>query len=97
MQSIRGILHLSWGSHTKYDGLHVRDHDRVQGNWRSPGLQQGSKGLPAGPEAATGTCTQCCSTWKLCGVGMAKRSRAEQSLERLHRRKRPGEQVSLST
>lgn len=34
----------------------------------------------------TGMRTQRCGTWKLCGVGVAKRSRAEQSLERLHRR-----------
>lgn len=62
-----------------------------------PRSSEGSKGLAAGLEASMGTCTQCCSTWKLCGVGMAKRSRAEQSLERLHRKKSPGEQVSLST
>lgn len=47
--------------------------------------QARSDGAAAGPEAAAGPCTQCCSTWKLSGVGVAKRSRAEQSLERLHR------------
>lgn len=72
--------------------LHARGLARVCGNWRSPGLQQGSEGPAAGPEAAVGpeaaagTRTQRCSTWKLCGVGVAKRSRAEQSLERLHRK-----------
>lgn len=84
MQLVQGISHLAQGSHTKQEGVF-----RIEALLRYVAIgeaQARSKGLAAGPEAAAWMCIQRCSTWKLCGVGVAKRSRAEQSLERLHRK-----------
>lgn len=73
-------------SHKARRSLHARGPAGVYSNWRSSGPQEGSEGPAVGPVVTAGTHTQYCSTWKLCGVGVANRSRAEQSLERLHRK-----------
>lgn len=81
MQAVQGVSHLAQGSHTKQEGVFVLEASPA---YMATGeAQAASEGLAAWPEAAAGTHTQRCSTWKLCGAGVAKRSRAEQSLERL--------------
>lgn len=83
-----GISHLAWESYTKQGvfGLEVlpgymatgepHAHRKAVKDWLEGQLQR---------HLQEHTANAAVSTWKLCGVGVANRSRVEQILERLHR------------